>query len=243
MHPAVGDHLHALGFGGGQLNPVGALLGLVRASHVAHARALAALDVDREPLDRITERPATVGEQLVVLVDILVGQLVDVVLLLVAPHARRKIVERQAGNGPALQRALGNFDRGAGIGERRAAIAAGAGDVQRLIAIADRAGIEEQLFRHFQFAAGELVVIEVRPPFEHGDARPLRAERRQGAGDGAAAGARADDQDIELRVHGSADRRKLPTMQAQIALLLRRQIENPPQHAVLGVVAEENQGL
>ena len=190
----------------------------------------------------MAERPAAGGEQLVVLVGILVGQLVDVVLLLVALHARREIGERQAGNAPVLQRARRDFDRRASIGERRAAIAAGAGDVQRLVAIADRAGIEEQLFRHFQFAAGELVVVEVRPPFQHGDARALRAKRRQRAGNGAAAGPRADDQDVELGVHGSAGRRNLPTMQAHVALLLRRQVEDPPLDAVLGVVAEEAPG-
>src|SRR5262249_18251038 len=71
---AVRHHLNAPALSGGKLDPVGSLLCLVRAAHVAHPGAAAALYVDREFLHRVAGPLATGLEQQIVLVDVLVGQ-------------------------------------------------------------------------------------------------------------------------------------------------------------------------
>jgi hypothetical protein len=106
------------------MHAIGSLFRLVRAAEVAQAGTQAALHVDRELLGCEADPRAAFHEQPVVVVDLLVGQQVNVVLRRVLGGPAAKIVILEVRYGPAPDHAFRDDERCARVDRCRAAVGA-----------------------------------------------------------------------------------------------------------------------
>ncbi len=197
QHPAAGDHLDAGGLGGGELDDVGSLLGAVRAAQVAQSRAAAALDVERELPDPVTQGLAAGAEQPVVLVDLLGGQEMNVVLVARRAGPPVEVVEVELGHRPAVENLTRHAERGAGVHHGGPAERPSGGQRQGAVAGQDAAGVDEQPLGHLQLVTVAVLGLDPVAPLQHGDRDAGGAEPGQGLGDRAATGSRADDHHVD----------------------------------------------
>ncbi len=197
QHLTTRRHLHAGALRPRELHPVGPLLGLIGTAEVAEARAAAAFDVHRELLDAVAQPVAPADEELIVLVDQIVGEEVNVVLLHELAGAALDLFEAQARHVPAADDSLGRDDRRPRVDDGRSAVGHAHRQRHRAVGRENGAAAFVKRLRHLQLAARVLVVTEAWPLLEDDDAHVIGAKRRQLLGHGAAAGARPDDDDVE----------------------------------------------
>ncbi len=188
-----------------ELHAVRALLGRVRTAEVAEARVAAALHVHRELLRAVARSFAALDEQPVVLVDLPRVQVMDVVLLHVLPGPPGEILGIDAGNAPVPDHPLGGNQRGAGVHQGGAPVAAGEGQGHGAVAGQEPPFVGVERAGHLKLPAGEVAIpepgtaLQDQHPFPPGH---QRSERQRG---GTAPGARSDDRDIAAhQVHRRA---------------------------------------
>ena len=222
-HLGAGDHLHARRLGGGELHAVRPLLGEIRAAQVAETGTAAPLEVERELRGVQPHRAATGDEEMVVLVDVFLVEKVHRVLLGVQLRAAHEVGVCQPRHVPAFHGTRHRHERGAGVGDGRAAIGATHGERHAAVGGLQGAPVLEQGAAHLELAAGELGLRQPRPLLKEDDPHATRHEVAQGVRDRAAAGPRADDRDVELALdHDGVPSRGVPaTSPASSAITAR----------------------
>src|SRR3974390_212089 len=160
------------------------------------ARPAASLDIDRELLHVVAELPTPFGKETIVLVDEVVFDEVHVVFGHELSRAAYEIIVGQAGHVPVPDDALRRKHGSAGVNRGGAAIGRSESKRHGAVGSQESTAVLVKRRRHFQFAAGELIVAETGSFLQPGEAHALMAEGRKFLGDGASACARAYDHDV-----------------------------------------------
>ncbi len=144
----------------------------------------------------VAELGATFEEEAVVVVELVLGQQVDVVLFEVFQGSTVKILVLETGHIPALDDLLRHGQRGPGVDHGRAAVGAAVGQGHCTVQGLGTAGVDVEPARHLHLTSGVLLLLELRSHLEDRDLDAVGAQRRQLLGRRTAAGTGTDDDNV-----------------------------------------------
>ena len=173
-----------------------ALLGGVRAAEVAEARAVAALEVQRKLLGAVAGLPHPSTKSRLLSLSSSGGRRWT---LFSSMNLRERLSTSacdETRDAPAADDALRRDERRPGVDDGRAAPGAAERERHRAVGRQEAAAVLVEGVGHLHLAPGELVVEEARALLHDEDPVARPREGPEPLGDGAAAGAGPDDDDV-----------------------------------------------